>query len=594
MRVTTRLVLFSGLFCGLSALTPLAAAPQSGSQFIVRALNGAGEPVTDLKPEEVSIRTDGKERKIQSLELVTVKTAAAAPAAGAPAKPAAALPAPYSTNSAAPAAAPGGRDFLFILDEEGIGPGREAPVRQAVAKLAENAAPGDRFGLISLRQGGIDVPASPPPVVADALAKIMGGGSQNESVEDMACRTKRAMQTLNAALRAAPAGRTIVMISPGLPGGPSGVTTMRRSTGDAADSTFSATCQIRSNDFDELSATATASPANVYMLHYPEGLASAANVREAQQGLENITGSINGEWIRISGGSDEGVTRVLSETTSYYLATLDAGSASPRRVDARSTRDGIKVTARPAGGAGAAAATPAGGKNLSPKEMIRVATIFRDVPIRAAGFVSRQPGAGDMKVVALFEPEDPSTKLTAAIVGLFNEKGDLKAQWTAQPAELGRSPIVAALTAAPGTYRMRVAATDAAGKSGATDHQLVVALLDAPPVKLSTMLLGVGQGGFAPKLAFTSADAAAIGFIELYGVTKEAKVESTFEIVKADGEVMGSGQGTVGAGPGEDARITYGGFGIATLEPGDYTMRVTINIDGKQAGVASRTLRKLP
>lgn len=107
------------------------------------------------------------------------------------------------------------------------------------------------------------------------------------------------------------------------------------------------------------------------------------------------------------------------------------------------------------------------------------------------------------------------------------------------------------------------------------------------------MLLGVGQNGFAPKLAFTSADAAAIGFIELYNVAKDAKVEVTFEIIPPGGEPMGSGQGTVAPGNAEDARIAYGGFGIATLEPGDYTMRATINVDGKKAGVAERTLRKL-
>ena len=139
---------------------------------------------------------------------------------------------------------------------------------------------------------------------------------------------------------------------------------------------------------------------------------------------------------------------------------------------------------------------------------------------------------------------------------------------------------------------MRVAATDAAGKGGTTDYDLDVQLPDAPPVKTSNMLLGVGQGGFSPRLAFTAADAAAIGFIEIYGVAKDAKVETTFEILKGE-EAMGSGQGTVGGGGGEDARIAYGGFGIATLEPGDYTMRATINIDGKRAGVATRTLRKL-
>src|SRR5690606_11087221 len=126
------------------------------------------------------------------------------------------------------------------------------------------------------------------------------------------------------------------------------------------------------------------------------------------------------------------------------------------------------------------------------------------------------------------------------------------------------------------------------GKGGTTDYDMVVELPEAAPLTRSHMLLGVGQGGFAPKLAFTAADAATIGFIELYGVSKDAKVDTSFEIVNADGEVLGSGQGTVGPGQGDDARIAYGGFGIATLAPGDYTMRATIHVDGKQAGVATR------
>ena len=105
------------------------------TRVIVRAMT-AGKPVTDLKAEELSIKTDGKDRKVQSLELVTIASGAPAPAAApaaAPAKPASNLPSPYATNSAPePAAVPtGGREFLIILDEEGIGPGLEEPVRKA-------------------------------------------------------------------------------------------------------------------------------------------------------------------------------------------------------------------------------------------------------------------------------------------------------------------------------------------------------------------------------------------------------------------------------------------------------------------------------
>ena len=150
--------------------------PAVPSQVIVRAV-AAGQPITDLKAEELSIKTDGKDRKVQGLELVKVAAAgpgAAGPSvapAAAPAKPASTLPSPFATNSEPePAAAPsGGREFLIILDEEGIGPGREEPIRKAIAQLTAGAAPTDRFGLISLRQGGVDIPASAPAALTDAL-----------------------------------------------------------------------------------------------------------------------------------------------------------------------------------------------------------------------------------------------------------------------------------------------------------------------------------------------------------------------------------------------------------------------------------------
>jgi len=560
----------------------------AGTRLIVRAISNAGQPVTDLKASEISIRTDGKPREIVNLELVSAASAgAAAPAATAPAS---VLPPPFATNSASAPAAGGGREFLILLDDDGVGAGREEPVRVAVAQLMSQAAPTDRFGLIGTRGRNLEVPSTTQHEgVKGALAKFVGGGSASETSADMVCRAKRGLQTLTAALRTSTIGRTIVFISPGLPASPSNSQPVGRASADNIQPTE--LCQIRSTDFDELSTAAAGSPANVFVLHYPEGLASAANVSAAQQGLENITGSISGEFLRLGGGTEASLGRIARETSSYYIATLDDAPGAVRRVDARVSRADVRLSARPGG----APAAPAGAtaKAGSPRDMMRVATMFRDVPIRAAGFVSRQPGTNELKVVTLFEPEDPSAKLTAAMVGLFDEKGTLKAQWTAQAAELGRSPIVAALTAVPGKYRMRVAASNASGNGGTTDYDLTVQLPEAAPVKLSDMLLGVGQGGFSPKLAFTSADAAVIGFIEVYGVGKDAKLETTFEIIKPSGEVLGSGQGTVGAGPGEDARIAYGGFGIATLEPGDYTMRATINVDGKQAGIATRTLRKL-
>jgi hypothetical protein len=583
MRVRTRSVrVFAAL--GLAAIAvSTETGLQAQSQVVVRAVSSDGQPVLDLRPEEVTIRTDGKAREVKSLELVRPSgEAAPAPAAGALPAPSA-LPPPYATNAAGPAASKGSRELLIAIDDEGIGSGREEPVRDAIAKLVATMSPADRVGIVTMKQGGFSLaPSRDHASVLAALPKIVTTGSARESAMDLACRTKVMLNSIAGFLGNAPPERTIVFFSSGI--APSNESVQNRLA------TESGVCLIRTADLEELGRAAAASPAELFIVYHTEGLANSANLTTGQTGLENVAGATEGEMVRMSGTSEAVVSRIGRTAGIYYLATLDeGGAATARRIDARVNRGSVRVVARPVSAAAPAAAAKGG----SPRDMIRVPSVFRDVALRAAGFVSRESEAKDLKVVALFEPEDPASKLSAAMIGLFDQKGSLKAQWTAQPAELERSPIVGALTAAPGRYRMRVAATDVTGKGGTTDYDLDVQLAEAPPLKTSHMLLGVGQGGFSPKLAFTSADAAAIGFLEIYGVSKDAKVETTFEILKPDGEVMGSGQGTVGAGPAEDARITYGGFGIATLEPGDYTMRATINVDGKQAGVLTRTLRKL-
>jgi hypothetical protein len=560
-----------------------------GSQVVVRAVSRDGQPLLDLKPGEVSIRVDGNEREVKALELK--RPAEAAPAGAAPAAPApaaAALPPPYAINGGGDAGGGGGRELILLVDDEGIAPGRENGVRQAITALVGTLSPADRVGLMAMKQGGLNVPLSAQHgAVLEALPKVIGTGSSGETAVNLACRTKPMLGTLEGLFRGAPPQRTIVFFSPGI--APVTADQMRTRSGD--ENTL---CQIRSNDMENLSRAAAASPAEFIVVYHSEGLANSANISSSQSGLENVAGTTGGEVVRLTGTGESAGTRVGQSAGFYYVATLEGGgSGQVRRVDARVNRDGVRVTARPMTAASAETA-----KAGSPRDMIRTLTVFREVTIRAAGFVSRMPADGkqqnpnDLKVVALFEPDDPTLKLSAAMIGLFDDKGSLKAQWTAQPNELSRSPVIAALTVAPGHYRMRVAATDTNGKGGTTDYDLTAQLPEAPPLKMSNMLLGVGQGGFAPKLAFTSADAAAIGLIEMYNVAKDAKIEATFEVLKGT-EVMGSGQGTVGNGPGDDARIAYGGFGIATLEPGDYTMRATINVDGKQAGVATRTLRKL-
>ena len=569
-----------------------------GTRIIVRALAN-GEPVTDLKAEDVTLRINGKALDVSALQLVSAADAApAAPAPGASAPRPSNLPPPFESNTTSieTSASPGGREFLIVIDEDGIGPGKEQPVKAAIGRLLSEARETDRFGYLSLRLGG----ASIPPVagrgaLTDVLAKLVGAASSSETSVDLTCRSKRAMDVLASTLQAAPAGRTLVVFTSGISANPPEVQSIRSVVDGQGNISkdLPPTCEIRSTDLERFGNTASMSPANMYIVHYPLGLAAQQNVRIAESGVENVAGVSGAEIFRMQGGDEPSLSRIVRETSSYYIATVNGVGPGPiRRIEARVKRDGVRISAHPAGGAVAATAASGSGK-ASPRDMIRVAAVYRDLPLRAAAFLSKQPKSNDVTVMVMFEPEDPQTKLTAATIVYFDEKGTGKAQWNAQGGDLQRAPVVAASAVPPGTYRVRVAATDAQGRGGTTDIDLRAQVADAPPVKLGSLILGTDPKSW--KLQFAATDKQVIGFLPIYGVTADMNIAVTYEIRENE---TAQPMGTTGGNPlpapsgAADERLFWGGFGLEPLAPGDYLMRAVVSVNGKEVGAATRTLRK--
>jgi len=570
-----------------SANTSARPQPARGSAAVkidFRALTEDGQQVGDLKADEITLKVNGKPRQIQSLGAFHTV------AADSPSPGGSALPPPYATN----AVGRNGRVIHVLVDDDSITAGRETQVREAMRLLMAELAPGDRLGVLTT-QAQINLrPSTDLVKVRQALDGLAGRGGGAESASDSQCRTTRVLAALNSMLSlTGGTPTTIVVFSGGLTPPAQKIIDMTRRSAPTADTVADAAndiCPVRPEDFENTGILSASARADLYLFHLTEAMAGRSSAQDA--GFESLAGVTGAEFFRLTASPQAAVSRMLRETSSYYTATFEPDASDKNgtyRVELRTARDKVKLRTRPSVEIRKDTAKAA----ASPKDMLRTQAAYADLPLRLAGHTSRLAGSEEVTVLALFEALDPAATLKEASVGLFDEKNTLKKQWSAQPADLAKRPVMAGLTASPGTYRVRVAAVDATGRAGTADYELKVEVPRADPLKLSTLVLGTQQGGgFVPRLDFTS-EPVAIGLVEIYGVPKGGKVTVELDVVStAEGTAIATAQTTISPGKSDDMRVAFGGFSIATLPAGDYLMRAVVSLDGRPVGKVVRTLRK--
>jgi VWFA-related protein len=222
------------------------------------AVAADGQPVADLKPEEVTIRVDGRPRKIRTLEFIKFSEA------GAVGAPAPTVAPPFGTNLVTDT----GRDILVVVDNDSFRPGREKPLREAVDRFLNHLTGRDRVGVITMPYGGMLTDLTTDYArVRKALADVGGQAPSGETGSDAACRSRRTLQAL-AGLLEQFTGRetpiTIVFVSSGLMG-------PRRDSGP----TFApGMCEIRTDEFQRVGRATAVSRAQMFLLR-PEITAAA-------------------------------------------------------------------------------------------------------------------------------------------------------------------------------------------------------------------------------------------------------------------------------------------------------------------------------
>ncbi len=593
-RRRTGLAAFFGLIAVASTATlglPVAAAQDEGSTIVTvefRALTKEGRPILDLKPEEVVLKVGGRVREVVALEAMEV--------GGGPGTRSAVVnpgpPLPFATNESAG----GGREIMFVVDDEAIGPGREAAVRDAVGQLLAALSPADRVGWLTPKNAAARVHlTNRHDRVTAAAAALVGRANRSETAADAACRTRTDIDTLLDVLEnVAPSASSVVLfLSNGLTS-PAAVESLNRTAGPAGP------CDVATRDLDALAKAAVSSRAVFFAVQVVDDTTSgAARSADPSGGLEHIAGLTGNPIVRLIGETAPLMKRIADETSAYYVAAFQvpAGerNGSTQRVEVNIARQGALVRAWPNVVIPKPIAPGARVAPLRPREMLTVAKEFRGLTLRASVHSSRASADGKSKVVCLFEPSDPSQQLTAAAVALFDARGLARAQWSGQPNALRRMPVIVALNAPPaGTYRLRVAATSAENLGGTIDQDITIDPVARSTVSVSALVLGVqADGGFLPRLQF-AAEPVAYALVEIYDAPKTADVAVTFEIAgSADGPAAGVVDGTLQA-PREGLRLASAGLPVGRMTPGEVVIRAVITVDGKPLDVRpTGTLRKV-
>jgi VWFA-related protein len=555
------------------------------------AVSSDGTPVTGLTPEDVTVRIDGRTRTLRSLQLTRV-----AESGPADAPPPAALPLPYGTNNEG--ALRPGRRIVLAIDDDSFRAGTEAPLRQAIGGLLDGLAQKDRVLLVTMPYGGVKVPFTTDHTkIRVALASFAGQRPQAETGSEMACRTRRLLESLSGFLESSGASAsptTVVFFTSGLAG-------PRR---DAPMALAPGMCELTVDQFRRVGTSAGSARATFYVVQPDDvslrsggdsalGGVSPLGSDNPLEGIEHLAGVTQGHRLPLNAAGGTALGRVLRETSAYYAAELvpersDLNGRS-HALSIKVKRPEIIVRARPE--ITFASARPAQPRTtpVTAHQMLVVSDVFTDLPLRVAGFTA-QGVEGKLKVMAVAEPVESSVLLATATAALVDANGRVVAQWSARDA--AEIPVAGAMLAEPGTYRLRVAATDSSGRGGTADYELTAQLTSAGPLTLSSLVLGLSRDGdVIPKLEFGS-EPAVLGSFEIYGGVAGTRVASGLELARSvDGPAILTVPLAIDRA-GEDRFIATGALPIGALPPGDYVVRGTIGVEGKAAGQVVRTLRK--
>ena len=168
---------------GVRAQQPVFRSSVELTSIDISVVDDKGRTVTDLTPQDFTVRVDGSQRKVVSADWTGLQTTATPPAAP-PAPPG------YSGNENAS----GGRLMLLVIDQPNIRFGGTLGIRSAVNSFIDHLQPTDRVAVVGIGPGAPTTPFTADRARLKRAIERLSGLHQQTTISEFNITVSEALE----------------------------------------------------------------------------------------------------------------------------------------------------------------------------------------------------------------------------------------------------------------------------------------------------------------------------------------------------------------------------------------------------------------
>jgi VWFA-related protein len=592
-----------------------------------------GQPARDLQPADFTVRVNGAQRRVVSVQWVPLSTAAGA-AAPAP-------PTGYTGNQNGT----GGRLIVLAVDQPHIPFGDNTPLLKTLGGFIDRLEPTDRISTVAFGAGGAVTPfTSNHDQIKRSLERITGEDRGFDELSTHNLSLAESLQIVNGNVVTIDevVGRECVGMSGvqlnicqnGIGSDASGMVQMARAASaqtilalrtlldgltkfDAPKTVIlvSQTLPMVEQELDlvEVGAMAATARASIYVMQL-DASAEASMTRHASTtraedrllttaGLDLLASASRGTLLRVVGDGRIQFDRIASELSGYYLLGLESATGDKdgklHPVSVAVNRRGLTVRSRRELPEPLAADVRPASPQAAAVAALSSPFILSSLPLRLASFSVREPETSKVQVIihADIGADYSATRPVAVAYTIVDAKTGRQVEGEALDTRL--SPVMRGVPSAlqfvtsvsvdPGDYTLTLAAADD-DLVGTVEHRIHAGLVPAGSVSLSELMVGgppAATNRLRPSVGYSVAFGILQAYLEAYG-SPDVPVSVKYEIASSsDGPALldVDAPGTVA---GRERTIFSQMIPVRQLPAGPYVLRAVVSSRGEVLNTLSR------